>query len=273
MTRKRRRRSDSNNDDTRKNTSGGGGGDNNNKRLRPNSEGFNGGSVSGGNSSGGNGSGGNGSGGNGSGGNGSDGNGGRNEKRESRNCVPASPKLSAPEIRQSQQKTAITNFSSSELSYNGSDRLVFITNGEPITTVWKRILKKDKPWNQSDVRIFVGSALVATDNRTGYEVEEIVTELGNPECGLKRLREIINFPSTSCDAGLDDKVLSFQYVILPLLGLFTRTAIIECILEKYVHAIFMVVYINLVSIINNATHLYCNLFNNGLIFLGLISLW
>ena len=51
----------------------------------------------------------------------------------------------------------------------------------------------------------------------------------------------------SCDAGLSHDKLSFQYVVLPLLGLLTRTAITECILEKYVHAIYMVVYTNLVS--------------------------
>ena len=110
--------------------------------------------------------------------------------------------------------------------------------------------KNFEKWKQDDVRIFVSSALVATDHRTGYEVEELVAELGNPEGGLKKLREIINFPSMSCDAGLNNKVLSFQYVILPLLGLLTRTAITESILVKYVHAIFMVVYTNLVSIIN-----------------------
>jgi hypothetical protein len=167
---------------------------------------------------------------------------------QSHNHAPTPPRLSVPEIRQSQEETTITNFSSSELSYNGSDRLVFITNGEQIKTIWKRILRKDKPWNQSDARIFVSSVLVATDYQSGYEVEEVVTELGNPEGGLKRLREIINFPMMSCDAGFDDDVLSFQYVILPLLGLFTRTAITDCILERYVHAIFMVVYVNLVSI-------------------------
>ncbi|GES76034.1 P-loop containing nucleoside triphosphate hydrolase protein [Rhizophagus clarus] len=166
---------------------------------------------------------------------------------KSRNHVPTPPKLSVSEIKQSQRETTIMNFNSSELTYNGSDRLIFITNGEPIKTIWKRILKKDKPWNQNDVRIFVSSTLVATDHRTGYEVDEIVTELGNPECGLKRLKEIINFPSISCDAGLDSDVLSFQYVVLPLLGLFTRTAITECTLEKYVHAIFSAVYVSLDS--------------------------
>ncbi|EXX59593.1 hypothetical protein RirG_187720 [Rhizophagus irregularis DAOM 197198w] len=226
-----RRRFGSNNDGTRNNTDGGDGGGNSSKNTRPRS---NRGRRGGGGGGGGNGD-------------------GRRDGRsdQSRNNTPAPPRLSVPQIRQSQQETTIANFSSSELSYNGSDRLVFITDGEPIITLWKRILKRDKSWDQNDVRIFVSSALVATDRRTGYEVEDIVTELGNPESGLKRLREIINFPSMSCDAGLDNNVLSFQHVVLPLLGLFTRTAITECILEKYVHAIFMVVYLNLVSTIND----------------------
>ncbi|GBB88387.1 hypothetical protein RclHR1_14960002 [Rhizophagus clarus] len=232
MTRKRIKNFGPNKEGTQKNTGGdggGGGGNNNkNKKLKTIHEGRDGGS-----------------------GGGANGDGRRDEKRESRNYVPASQRLSVPEIRKSQQETAITNFSSSELTYNGSDRLVFITNGEKIKTVWKRILRKEESWKQEKVRIFVCSALVATDNRTGDEVEEIVTELGNPERGLKRLREIINFPSMSCDAGLDENVLSFQYVILPLLGLFTRTAITECILEKYVHAIFMVVYLNIDSFIHD----------------------
>ncbi|PKC03010.1 hypothetical protein RhiirA5_452565 [Rhizophagus irregularis] len=228
MTRKRTKKFYPNNNDTQRNTDDSDSDDNNNKRLRPNHEGLDSGSGGDGN-----------------------GDGRHDEKRESRNVVPAPPKLSVPEIRQSQQETAITNFSSSELSYNGSDRIIFIISGEQIRTVWKKILRKEESWDQSKVRIFVSSALAATDNRTGYEVEEIVTELGNPKCGLKRLREIINFSSMSCDAGLDKNVLSFQYVILPLLGLFTRTAITECILEKYVHAIFIMVYNNLDSFLYN----------------------
>ena len=151
------------------------------------------------------------------------------------------------EIKRLQQETTIANFSSSELSYNGSDRIIFITNGDNIKTIWKKILKKGRLSNQNDIKMLISSALVVTDNKSGYEVEELVTELGSPEKGLKKLKEIINFPSMSCDAGLQDNVLSFQHVVLPLMGLLTRTAITECILEKYVHAIFSVVYTNLVS--------------------------
>jgi hypothetical protein len=153
-------------------------------------------------------------------------------------------------ILQSQQETTIANLSSSELSYNnGSDRLVFITNGKSIKTVWKKILRKSDPLNQDDIRIFISSALVAADDRTGYEVEDLITELGNPETGLKTLGAIINFPSMSCDAGLKHDELSFQYVVLPLLGLLTRTAITECTLKKYVHTIYMIVFTNLVGVI------------------------
>ncbi|CAB5182537.1 unnamed protein product [Rhizophagus irregularis] len=138
-------------------------------------------------------------------------------------------------------------FSFSELTHKGSDKIIFITNGEEIkNSAWKRVLRKKNPLNQNDVRIFVSSALSATDSQVDYGAEELVTELGNPD-GLKKLREIINFRSMSCDAGLDKRVLSFQYVVLPLLGVLTRTTITECTLENYVHAIFMVVYTNLDS--------------------------
>lgn len=153
------------------------------------------------------------------------------------------PRLSIPERKKLQQKTAIENFSSSKLAYGGSDKLVFIVKGEPITTVWKKKLLKT-PWYQNDVRIFISSALVATDSQKAVE---LVTELGNDK-GLERLKEIINFP-ISCDAGLNNRILSFQYVILPFLGLLTKTDITKCIL-KYVDAIFMLIYKNLVSIID-----------------------
>ncbi len=165
--------------------------------------------------------------------------------------TPMAPLLSISEIKEAQQEKTMANFCSSELTYNGSDRIVFITDGERIRTIWKKFLKREKPLNQDDIRIFISSALFVTaSHQSSYEVEDLVTELGNPEGGLKRLRGIINFPSMSCDAGLQREVLSFQHVILPLLGLLTRTAITECILEKHVHAIFMVVYNDLVSIMN-----------------------
>jgi hypothetical protein len=168
--------------------------------------------------------------------------GGRGDDGDDGKNYDTLPKLSISERKKLQQKTAIENLNSSKLTYGGSDHLVFIINGERITTVWKKKLEKT-PWYQNDVRIFISSALVATDSQ---KAGELVTELSNPKSGLERLREILNFPM-SCDAGTNETVLSFQYVILPLLGLLTRTAITKIPLEKYVDDIFMVVYENLVS--------------------------
>ncbi|GES84016.1 P-loop containing nucleoside triphosphate hydrolase protein [Rhizophagus clarus] len=150
------------------------------------------------------------------------------------------PDLSISERKKLLQKTAIENFSSYKLTNGGSDQIVFIINGERIKTVWKKKLE-ETPWYQNDVRIFISSALVTADSQ---KAGELVAELSNPEGGLNRLKEIIDFPM-SCDAGLDETVLSFQYVILPLLGLLTRTAITRCPLEDYVDDIFMVVYKNI----------------------------
>ncbi|CAI2182855.1 2804_t:CDS:10, partial [Funneliformis geosporum] len=168
--------------------------------------------------------------------------------RQGGQWTPSAPLLSIPALKIAQQEATIENFRSSELSSHGSDRLIVITNGVLIKTIWKKIIRRDiKSLNQGDIRVFINSALVVTNYHSSHEVEEFVKAFGNPDGGVKKLREIINFPFMSCDAGYRDDVLSFQHVILPLLGLLTRTSITECILEKYVHAIFMVVYINLDS--------------------------
>ncbi|RIA86098.1 hypothetical protein C1645_829800 [Glomus cerebriforme] len=95
---------------------------------------------------------------------------------------------------------------SSELSYKGSDYIVYITNGRYITTVWKKILKRETSVRM--MLIFISSALVTTDSQT--RVEELVKELGNPESGLKRLKEIIKFPFISYDAGLKNGYYPFN---------------------------------------------------------------
>ncbi|GES76026.1 hypothetical protein GLOIN_2v1662995 [Rhizophagus clarus] len=101
------------------------------------------------------------------------------------------------------------------------DRLVLIANGEPIKPTWKRILRKDKPWNQNDVRIFVSSALVATDHRTDYEVKEIITELGNLESGLKgKYRSIVI-------SGTEALLSRERYSFIPSSSIFLIT--VQCI--------------------------------------------
>ncbi|CAG8682106.1 24657_t:CDS:10, partial [Gigaspora margarita] len=143
------------------------------------------------------------------------------------------------EIEENQLKTLSDNFSSSELSYDGSDKIVFIPQGDELKGMWKRLIKKELI-HQHKIRHFITSCLAAADKKVGHEVEELVSELGRSE-GLKRIREIVMFPM-SVDAG---GTASFQRVILPFMALLTRSGITECNIEKYVHPIFYTVYSNL----------------------------
>ncbi|CAG8544268.1 4974_t:CDS:2, partial [Cetraspora pellucida] len=159
----------------------------------------------------------------------------------SRECT--SEKLSRhQDIEENQLKTLSDNFSSAELSYDGSDKIVFVPKGDEHKGIWKRLIKKEFT-NQHKIRYFVTSCLAAADKKVGHEVEELVSELGQAE-GLKRIREVVMF-DMSVDAGLSGAIASFQRVILPFMALLTRSGITECNIEKYVHPIFFAVYSNL----------------------------
>ncbi|CAG8665908.1 19931_t:CDS:10, partial [Gigaspora rosea] len=156
------------------------------------------------------------------------------------------PRPSPYDIEKNQHKALSDSFNSTELSYGGSDKIVFIPFGDELKNAWKRFIKKELI-QQHNIRHFITSCLSAADKEG--EVEELVTELGQSE-GLKRIREIVMFPM-SVDAGLAAKVASFQRVILPFLALLTRSGVTESILEKYVHTIFYTVYLNLDSFMHN----------------------
>ncbi|CAG8719623.1 4995_t:CDS:10, partial [Gigaspora margarita] len=158
------------------------------------------------------------------------------------------PRPSPYEIEEDQLKTLSDNFNSAELSYGGSDKIVFAPLEDELKNAWKRFIKKELI-HQHKMRKFITSCLIAIDKHKGDEVEELVTELGKTE-GLKRIREIVMFPM-SVDAGLVAKVASFQRVILPFMALLTRSGITECIVEKYVHPIFYAVYLNLDSFMHD----------------------
>jgi len=136
------------------------------------------------------------------------------------------------------------NFNSSELSYKGSDKIVFIPHEDEIQSIWRRFLKKGLE-NQHHIRRFLNSCLVIASKDTGHEVEELILNLGGPD-GRQRLREIVMFP-VSVDAGLQPRVASFQRVTLPFLALLTRSGITDSILETQINAIYTLVYSNLVN--------------------------
>ncbi|RHZ73529.1 hypothetical protein Glove_230g154 [Diversispora epigaea] len=163
---------------------------------------------------------------------------------------PPTEQLSAEaivKIVNNQRQSISENFSSSELTYGGSDKIIQVPLGREFNKIWSRMIKYELK-NQHTMRRFICSCLV-TANEVGDKVEGLVHDLGSPE-GLSRIREILMF-EMSVDAGLKPNVASFQRVILPFLALLTRKTISDCILERYLNAIYSVVYSNLESFIND----------------------
>src|SRR5436305_15276793 len=110
------------------------------------------------------------------------------------------------EVERENVQILSNNFNSSELTYKGSDKIVFIPHEVEIQSIWKYLLKKGFA-NQHLIRRFLNSCLVVTSSKdTGYELDELITKLGEPD-GRQRLREIVMFP-VSVDAGLQSQVAS-----------------------------------------------------------------
>ncbi|CAG8498535.1 6255_t:CDS:10, partial [Acaulospora morrowiae] len=157
--------------------------------------------------------------------------------------------LLRPEEVENEQLKAISNgFNSSALSYNGSDMVVSVPHGDNYRGSWKRLIRREFK-NQHQMRRFITSCIVDA-KKVGYELDALVEELGSPD-GRDRIREIV-MSQASVDAGKQAKIASFQRVILPFLALLTRSGIIECILDMQVNAIYLVVYNNLDSFMNDS---------------------
>ncbi|RHZ73579.1 hypothetical protein Glove_230g77 [Diversispora epigaea] len=165
----------------------------------------------------------------------------------SNNYSRPSAQPSAEEIVRNERQSISENFSSSELTYGGSDKIIQVPHGRDYDKLWRRMVEKELK-NQHMMRRFICSCLV-TANEAGDKAESLVHHLGSPE-GLSRIRQILMF-DMSVDAGLKPDVASFQRVILPFLALLTRKAISDCTLEKYLNSIYSVVHNNLDSFINN----------------------
>ncbi|CAG8568795.1 6497_t:CDS:2, partial [Diversispora eburnea] len=134
-----------------------------------------------------------------------------------------------------------------KLTYGGSDKIIQVPLGREIDKVWSK-MKRHELKNQHMMRRFICSCLV-TANEAGDKAEGLVHDLGSPD-GMSRIREILMF-DMSVDAGLKPNFASYQRVILPFLALLTRKAISDCTLERYLNAIYSVVYSNLESFIND----------------------
>ncbi|RIA86082.1 hypothetical protein C1645_780424 [Glomus cerebriforme] len=143
------------------------------------------------------------------------------------------------QVKAKQYNVLLENLQSSALSYDGSDKLVFVS-GDRLEGAWRGLIRKEFR-DQQQIRWFITSCLLAADKQTGVAVETLVEQLGNPEMGISRIREICQY-NMSVDAGLEKKFASFQSVILPFLALLIRHGVRGSTLEKQLNTIYSVVY-------------------------------
>lgn len=94
---------------------------------------------------------------------------------------------------------------------------------------------------QRQVREFVNSLFVnLSKNQTGDEASSLLTDLASNK-GRSRLREILQRVMVT-DAGDDSDLTSFQYVMLPLIGVLTRENVCQKVAVYESDLIYEVVY-------------------------------
>ncbi|KAG0099265.1 hypothetical protein BGZ93_008398 [Podila epicladia] len=107
----------------------------------------------------------------------------------------------------------------------------------------QRVLKPDfiaskKP---EQIRRFVNSCLLNLSNHHRVEISGMIAALASSEEGQARLKDIMVLPM-GVDAAHYYGRLSFQFVVLPLIGVLTREAVCESTTSNESHAIYATVY-------------------------------
>ncbi|CAG8504120.1 7407_t:CDS:2, partial [Funneliformis mosseae] len=106
-----------------------------------------------------------------------------------------------------QHNALLENLQSSALSYDGSDKLVFLSSNN-LEGAWRNLIRKEFR-DQRMIKYFITSCLLDADKQTGVAIETLVEQLGNPKLGILRLREICQY-KISVDAGFKKDTASFQ---------------------------------------------------------------
>ncbi|KAF8943029.1 hypothetical protein BGZ47_005904, partial [Haplosporangium gracile] len=129
-----------------------------------------------------------------------------------------------------------------QISSEGTDDIIVANpEGVPIH-IASFILQKPKmeEWTQRQIRLFVNSCLLNLSNHHGADTSGVLRDLAS-DTGLNRLKEIMLKPM-SIDAGDERSVMSFQYVILPLIGVLTRQKVCQTTMTSESGIIYSTVY-------------------------------
>ncbi|KAG0210173.1 hypothetical protein BGX28_009613 [Mortierella sp. GBA30] len=95
---------------------------------------------------------------------------------------------------------------------------------------------------QRQMRMFVNSCLLNLSNHHSVDTSGVLADLAKPS-GLARLTEIMS-AQMSIDAGDSKDLVSFQYVILPLIGVLTRERVCQTTMTSESGLIYATVYLH-----------------------------
>ncbi|KAG0297679.1 hypothetical protein BGZ96_005343 [Linnemannia gamsii] len=130
-----------------------------------------------------------------------------------------------------------------QISSEGTDDII-VANPEGVAIhIASFILKKTEIegyWTQRQIRIFVNSCLLNLSNHHGADTSGVLRDLAS-DTGLDRLKEIM-LRKMSVDAGDERTMLSFQYVVLPLIGVLTRQKVCQTTMTSESGIIYSTVY-------------------------------
>ncbi|KAG0380217.1 hypothetical protein BGX24_009554 [Mortierella sp. AD032] len=130
-----------------------------------------------------------------------------------------------------------------QISSEGTDDII-VANPEGVQLhVASLILKKqefDGGWTQRQIRYFVNSCLLNLSNHHGVDTSGVLRDMAS-DSGLNKLKDIMLRPM-SIDAGDERSVISFQYVVLPLIGVFTRQKVCQTTMTSESGIIYSTVY-------------------------------
>ncbi|KAF9905304.1 hypothetical protein EC991_001852 [Linnemannia zychae] len=130
-----------------------------------------------------------------------------------------------------------------QISSEGTDDIIVANSDGVQIHLASLILKKQDLegwWSQRQIRFFVNSCLLNLSNHHGADTSGVLRDLAS-DTGLKRLKEIFLRPM-SVDAGDDRSQLSFQYVVLPLIGVLTRQKVCQTTMTSESGIIYSTVY-------------------------------
>ncbi|KAK5808427.1 hypothetical protein F5H01DRAFT_352070 [Linnemannia elongata] len=130
-----------------------------------------------------------------------------------------------------------------QISSEGTDDIIVANPDGVLIHLASMMLKKQEIegyWTQRQIRMFVNSCLLNLSNHHGADTSGVLRDIAS-DTGLSRLKEIMLRPM-SIDAGDERSVVSFQYVILPLIGVLTRQKVCQTTMTKESGIIYSTVY-------------------------------